>query len=187
MPGLGALPAALEANAASLRRRLPERCIVNLCVCLYVCVSVCVCALKLLQNGGPNGGKIAVKKYIHISVVSGFWHSLRNSFWCYSTLRETQMGSLWNFSNLFLNLFRFFFSLFIALSLCSHSLGDISRCFWAFLRVLKIRYIYFNYVLLVCLFVLYSHYFFFVFVSFYLCSASFTFNLSLILNWFITN
>lgn len=36
-----------------------KRCIVNLC--MYERVYVCVCALKLLQNGGPNGGKIAAK------------------------------------------------------------------------------------------------------------------------------
>lgn len=32
-----------------------KRCIVNLCMC------ACVCALKLLQNGRRNGGKIAAK------------------------------------------------------------------------------------------------------------------------------
>lgn len=60
--------AALEANAASLRWQTEtvtgdaeclKRCIVNLC--MYERVYVCVCALKLLQNGGPNGGKIAAK------------------------------------------------------------------------------------------------------------------------------
>lgn len=32
----------------------------NAALSIYVCI--CVCALKLLQNGGPNGGKIAAKK-----------------------------------------------------------------------------------------------------------------------------